>query len=211
MKKKEQTINRLPLRGWAVLDDKQRSIKKAAEEGNYSAIPFYIFEIIELCVEGFDRNSFWMDVAELYNKVQLTNQPTKNFPILTSKEKGKEMPWEYEGRSWYFWLNLFAKTYGWDEEKIGSMDIDDAIGLYQETQIDEQLRQEWEWGLSELSYEYNKSTRKSHFKPLPRPSWMKPIAPARTVIKKTKIPAAMMPQGQIVFLDETPTSENKPE
>lgn len=200
MKKKTTNIRRLTLRGWAAIDDLRRSIEK--NEGNWSAIPSLIFETIELCVDKFDRGMFWLDASKLYSEVISANLPTKKFPILTSKEKGQEMPWEYEGRSWYFWLNLFSKNYGWDKETIAALDIDEAIGLYQELTIEEQLEKEWEWGLSEVSYQYNPSTKKSVFQKLPRPDWMLGIVGKPKPVKKVRILASMMPQGNIISLDE---------
>lgn len=206
--KKRVKVNprRLTLRGWASLDDLRRSIDKSAKEENWSAIPDLIFRTIELCVDNFDRESFWMDAAQLYDESIKANEPTKQFPILTTKDKSKPLPWEYEGRSWFFWLHTLAKNYGWGAEEIGKLDLDDAIGLYQETLIDDQLDKEWDYGLSEIAYPYNSSTKKSVFKPMERPSWMKPIAPKNTPVRKTKIPVASMPIGNIVNLDEVHTS-----
>jgi hypothetical protein len=121
-----------------------------------------------------------------------------NFPILTSqtKENDNKLPWEYDGRGWYFWLNLFAKSYGWDEKTIGELDIDTAIGLYQETQIDEQLDREWEWGMSEIAYPYNDRTKKSEFRQLPRPDWMMPMAPKHVPV--VKIRKDMIPVGNVI-------------
>ena len=204
IKNKKTIPHRLPLRGWAVLEDVRRKIDHEAEWGRWSLIPDLIFQSINICTEKDTdhQDSFWLDVVELYNKAIEANSPRKVLPILTSKEKSKPMPWEYEGRTWYFWLNLFAKSYGWDAEKIGALDIDDAIALYQETVIDEQLENEWDWGLSEISYEYVPSTKKSKFRPLPRPSWMLGVAPqAKKPEKKIKILKKMLPQGNVVSLD----------
>jgi hypothetical protein len=206
MKKKSRLEpSRLSLRGWAALEDLRRSIDSAAEEGEWSVVPELIFQSIELCCE-VDRDSDWMEVAATYNQILQLNLPTKKFPMLTSKDKGKPMPWEYPGRSWYFWLNVLAKSYGWSAEEIGEMDVDDAIGLYQEIVIDDQLENEWQWGLSEMSYEYNNSTKKSHFKPLPRPDWMKGVVGKPKPVPKIKMPVRMMPVGNIFNLDEPPSS-----
>ena len=202
MNKKQLEPSRLSLRGWAALEDLSKSIATAAEVEDWSRVSVLVLEIVELSCGGFDRNLFWKDVAEAYAVAMQLNSPTKKFPIMTSKEKGKTMPWEYEGRSWYFWLNTLAKTYGWTPEEIGNLDIDDAIGLYQEIVIDDQMDSEWDWGLSEMSYEYNKSTKKSHFKPLPRPDWMKGIVGKSKPVPKVKMLAKMMPVGEIVILDE---------
>ena len=142
----------------------------------------------------------WYELIEIYSYIIKVNSPHINFPILNeSKKKNEKLPWEYRGRNWYFWLNLFAKTYGWDADTVSRLDIDTAIGLFQESQIDEQLGREFQWGLSEISYVYNHSTKKSEFKALERPDWMKPIAQAP---KKIKIRKDMMPVGNVINLDE---------
>ncbi len=209
---KEKDIRRLTLRGWAAIDDKRRSIEDASKEGESFLVSNLIFEIIEFVTsKKLPKETFWMDVAGIYGQVIEKNNPTKIFPILTSKEKSKPLPWEYLGRSWYFWLNLFAENYGWSEDQVSSMDIDTAIALYQEIIISGQLENEWQYGLSEIAYQYNPSTKKSHFKPLPRPDWMRGIVGKQKPVKTSKIPVAMMPAGVVINLDETQPTKNTPE
>lgn len=206
MKIKETDIRRLTLKGWAAIDDLRRTIDNLAQEGKWWLVPDIIFQVIEIgCSRKIPKILFWIDVIKIYNQILERNQPTKLFPILTSKEKGKPLPWEYEGRSWYFWLNLFGDRYGWDEEQISKLEVDTAIGLYQEIVIDDQLRNEWDWGLSEVSRGYDSSSKKSVFHPLPRPDWMRPIAPKRQAVKTVKMPAGMIPSGNVVALDEIDT------
>lgn len=201
MKKRSKRLN---LYGWAELDNLQRQLKSRAESGDANSASEIILQIIKLVDNRDYHNAFWLDVAKEFAEIQKENIPLKNFPMLSikSKKKDEQLPWEYEGRSWYFWLNLFAQNYGWDERTIKELDIDSAIGLFQEILIEEQLKQEWEWGLSEVSYSYDKNTKKSKFNRLPRPDWMLPIAPkTRKPVKKTRILASMMPKGNIVNLD----------
>jgi hypothetical protein len=173
------------------------------------------FAYYELCVQFIEMALFplyrfhrkldwnkvaWNEVIEVFSIVSQINSPQLDFPILVeSKKRQEKLPWEYKGRDWYFWLNLFATSYGWDSDTVSILDIDTAIGLYQELQIDSQLDREWWWGLSEISYPYNSSTKKSEFKALERPDWMKPIAQAP---KKVKIHKDMMPLGNVINLDE---------
>jgi len=161
-----------------------------------------IFKSIELAVIERPKwdDIFWMDVSDLYIRTSQANQPIIQFPILTSKTEKDDFPWEYPGRTWLFWLNVFAKNYGWDEASIATLDIDTAIGLYQEIVVDEQMRDEWQWGLSEKSVEYVPSTKKSKFVPLSRPEWMQAVAKPKKIVK-TKILKSMMPAGLVVNLD----------
>lgn len=194
---------RLPLREWAKLDDARQKIQTAAESNAWYDIPPLIYRSIRLSVTylpGLSKTN-WIKIAELYVRVVGVNQPTIKFPVLTSKTNAEKQPWEYEGRIWYFWLNLFATKYGWGEKEIGFLDIDEAIGLYQEILIDEQLRQEWEHGLSDLAYEYVPSTKKSKYRPLKRPDWMIGFAPkSKKPVKKIRMRATMLPVGNVVNL-----------
>jgi hypothetical protein len=196
---------RLTLKSWAALDDLRNEIRDAAERGLWHEAIEPIFQSIEMGAGKIDRNSAWMDVAKAYGDVLEINQPTKSFPLLDSREKGKPMPWEYKGRTWYFWLNLFGKSYGWSEAEVAGMDVDDAIGLYQEILVDEQLEMEWEYGLSEVAYSYDKTTKKTKFVPMQRPDWMRMVSPEsrNRPIKTMKIRADMMPQGNVVILDKS--------
>ena len=205
MLKMKKRSKRLNLYGWAQLDNLQRQLKAKAGQGDTQAVADIIFQVIKLVDNRNYLKSFWLDVVKLLSETQYANLPSKDFPMLSGKKKEESdpLPWEYEGRSWYFWLNLFSANYGWDEKQIRELDVDSAIGLYQEILIEEQLKQEWEWGLSEVSYSYDKNTKKSKFNKLPRPDWMLPIAPkVRKPVKKIKILRAFMPQGNVVSLME---------
>lgn len=204
IKNQNNKPRRLTLRGWAALDDLRREIEDQSREGNWYRVPGLIFNIIELSCE-VDKDMFWMDAIELFRETVSLNSPTKDFPILRAGGKSEPMPWEYPGRSWYFWLHLFASRYGWSEEEIGAMDIDSAIGLYQESQVEDQLRDEFSWGLSEVSYSYDKTTKKSKLVRLPRPTWMTRLVEKKKKAKKLPTLSTHMPAGEIVKL--TPDEE----
>lgn len=195
-------MNRLKLRDWSKLDTIRRKIETAAEEKRWAVIPDFIFEAIELCRESFKENTPWMKVAEAYSESLKVNYPRIKFPFLSSKEKGKDLPWDYPERTWYFWVNLLAGHYGWTQEYIGELDLDDALGLYEEILVNQQMKQEWEWGLSEIAYPYEKATKKQKFRPLSRPDWMIQTSKSKPV-KTIKIPKSAMPVGNIVNLDES--------
>ena len=80
------------------------------------------------------------------------------------------------------------------------MDIDTAIGAYQELSIDEQLQKEWEWGLSEVAYSYDSSTKKSRYVPLQRPAWMNPIIPKQLPVVKMR--KSHLPVGNVIDVQE---------
>lgn len=194
---------RLKFKEWIQLDSIKKKIDEEAEAGHWQAIPDLIFQFITACGYELDDPP-WMEAAEAFTSAVEENKPRIQFPIFKSRERGKHQPWEYEGRSWYFWLNVFARNYGWTGEVVAELDLDDAIGLYQEILVDEQFEKEWQHSLSELAYQYNKATKKSVFKPLGRPDWMSqydrvPNQPIKTV----KIPVKAMPIGVIINLDGT--------
>jgi len=203
---KEVTLNRLTLRGWAGLEGLKGEMDSATSKGDFEGIFGAMVKFIEMVISpsehGVDWGELpWYDFVTVYSMAVRTNSPTMEFPILrASGGDEKKMPWEYDGRAWYFWLNLFASAYGWNSDTVSMLDIDDAIALYQEIEIERQLGREWEWGLSEIAYPYNKSTKKSEYKALPRPNWMLPIVPKQLPVVKMK--KSFLPVGNVVDLQE---------
>lgn len=160
----------------------------------YRLLVSFIDTASSLLIKNWDEIP-WYEVISAYSEVVILNSPTIKFPVLFGEEsKNEKMPWEYTGRSWYFWLHLFASNYGWSEEHIGELDIDTAIGLYQEILLGDQLDREWHYGLSEVAYQYNSGTKKNEYKPLDRPTWMLPMAPKQLPV--VKIRKDLMPIGQ---------------
>ena len=119
-----------------------------------------------------------------------------DLPLLHATYDSETVSWDYEGRTWYAWANLFAKSFSWALEYIAELDLDDAIALLQEMRSSEQLNREWEWMLTEISYD-----KKGKHKELPRPHWMK-----GTIIPEasTKIKKSMLPVGNVLSWNETP-------
>lgn len=202
---KEINLRRLPLKPWCGLELLRKKMNDAISKKDFDNYFAYTVQTIEMASVSLPKINWeevpWIEVAQAQNAVVAINNITMDFPILRgSGQEEKVQPWEYDGRSWYFWLNLFASNYGWEEEKIAELDVDTAIGLYQELTISDQMEKEWEWGLSETSYGYNSSTKKSEFKPLPRPDWMKPIIPKELPVVRMR--RDMLPVGMIVDLQD---------
>jgi len=171
---KEVTLHRLKLKEWSKLESVKKDIDDAASKDDYQLLFRSMVNFIEAVISSPSEVNWerlpWYEFVDVYSKAVEINSPTIEFPILRgSKKEDKKLPWEYDGRSWYFWLNLFARRYGWVEQVIAEMDVDDALGLYQETSLDEQLEYEFLWGLSEVSYPYDNAPRKNKFVPMPRP------------------------------------------
>ena len=184
------------LKDWLDLEELRAKILEAAESRKdyaetSAAVRAYLSAAC--CVDYTDTS--WFEVVSDYENALKANLPTHSFALLKSKEKHERMPWEYEGRTWYYWLHIFSKNYGWSEEQIANLDIDTAIGLLQEILITRQEEHEWQWQLTEIAYPYNASTKKSVFQELPRPDWMKKIVPKP---KKIRMKANLFPQGLVI-------------
>jgi hypothetical protein len=196
------TFKRLNLKEWTILEENKVVMQEAVKRKDFHGI----FDTVSSCISTASNakveweNKPWFDMLQAYGEAIAINSPTKPFPILTSQEEKEEkLPWEYAGRIWYFWLNLFANSYGWTKEYIEVLDIDDAIGLYQETLIDDQLQREWEWIGYEAAFPYNESTKKSSFKELIRPMWMMGITSKPKIIKMLK---TLIPVGNVKSFNE---------
>lgn len=202
---KSFTIVRLDLKGWTELNELRERMEDATSNKDTFAYSELCVQFIEVALFPLDERIEWnkvpwTEVVELFSLVAQENSPKIKFPILLESKNNKEkLPWEYRGRVWYFWLNLFARAYGWNGDIVSKLDIDTAIGLFQEIQIDNQLDREFHWGLSEISYPYNSSTKKSEYRPMERPDWMKPVVQEP---KRVKIRRDMMPVGNVLNLDE---------
>lgn len=204
------TFKRLTLRGWSQLENLKKSMDDAVLGKDFDKYYICLVQFIETSMSPFREIEWkvvpWYEAITAYSEAVKLNLPTLEFPILAStKAENKKLPWEYDGRQWYFWLHILASNYGWDEYKIGDTDIDTALGLYQEILLEEQLDKEWTYSLSEIAFPYNSSTKKSEYKPLDRPEWMLPISPKQLpVIKMRK---EMMPVGNIIDMTEKPKKD----
>jgi hypothetical protein len=206
----ELKVKRANLCEWVRIGELQEEIGECLDNGNVIQAATDILEIIRISIPDIDYSSrFWYDVSVLFQSVIAINAPSEKFPILknfTEANKGgkrKKEAWDYRGRGWYFWLHTFAQKYGWDEKTIANLNIDDAVGLYQEIVLEDQMRHEWEWGLSEIAYSYDKTTKKSKLIPLPRPAWMAVNPEKKQDPEVLRVNKAFMPMGNIVDIAST--------
>jgi len=63
---------------------------------------------------------------------------------------------------------MLAKNYGWTLEYVSMLQVEEALAKIQEILVDEQLEHEFFYGLSEVAYSYDSSTKKSKFVPMPQ-------------------------------------------
>jgi len=198
-------IQRAKLRKWLELEDiRDRIFTTASRDNIASEVYLYLSIVFNVDTTVFEVAP-WYETIEYLLQALRVNTPSKKFPILTTRDNNRtQESWEYEGRTWYLWANIFAKNYGWTLEYIADLDVDEALGLMEEIMVEDQLRREWEWSLNEIAYPYNPATKKTEFKPLPRPQWMNPPISKPKVMK---IPKDMLPIGVILRAD-SPTIES---
>lgn len=192
-------IHRVKLKRWIELEDIKEKVSDAVGTHSDEVID-YILKYVSTA-SGLDySNAFWIDTIEALTELQALNVP-KQFPILKVQQKPKNvLDFHYEGREWYFWLNLFAAAYGWTVEYIENLDIDDAIALLQEIVYDEVSDKEWNWMLSDVAYEYDKHG-KGKLREFKKPPWIKAASKIKEPMK-VKIRKDLMPVGNVISADE---------
>ena len=203
----EYTIYRATLRLWLQLEEHKDRVTTSAESGNIDGIVDAVYSYLSavLLEEDIDLSELpWYEVIDAFYCAVTLNMPSLEFPLLKSVIDNQKFSWDYDGRTWYIWLNILSGK-SWSIEYIAELDIDDAIGLAQEIAIERQLELETQWALSERSVSYDKSG-KGKFHPLERPAWMLPLP---REIKPGKIPKHMLPQGMIISWNkDEPTKPN---
>jgi hypothetical protein len=191
------------LKDWLVLEELRAKILEAADK-NYAEVSAAVRKYLSVASSIEYQETVWYQTVKDFESVLQANLPLHSFSLLKSREKHEKMPWEYEGRTWYFWLHIFSKNYGWSEDQIANLDIDTAIGLLQEILITEQEEHEWQWSLTEIAYPYNQNTKKGEFHELPRPDWMRKIV---AIPQKVRIERELIPMGRVIgenYESETP-------
>lgn len=195
-------VKRYALEQWLILSDIHSKIQDAADTKNFDGVSDSLIEYVSAAV-GYCPQLNWLDFCGLFTEIIKVNNIDDRYPILKPSEKKQEKkPWEYFGRSKYFWIHILGKSFGWTKEYILNLDIDDAVALLQEIEISEQLDREFRWDLSEIAYSYDTNTKTSKHNPLPRPDWMME-SPAQKYLqrKHSKPPISMMPVGNVQSLD----------
>ena len=212
--KVEYPLVRSKLRAWLVLEDLYSNIIEAAELGNRTDFvsSMYSYVSAALFIPTEDMQSYpWYEVTRAFRNIFAVNIPSFDFPLLRKKiqkEVNKKIEWEYPGRTWFVWLHLLSKEYGWDIEYIENLDLDDGVALLQEILLDAQLEKEWTWSISEIAYSSDPTTHTTKFIPLERPEWMKPTPkPA----KKVKIKASELPVGLVLKWDTDTNEYTRPQ
>lgn len=193
-------VHRVKFRRWVELEDLREQVIRAVEdkaEGFPSRFHAYLSTALGIKTEEI-RGLAWVDCLNLFYAVHNANLPPSHLPLVSATPKDKKSQrddWDYPGRLWFYYANLLAGAYGWTLDYIAELSIEDGLSLVQELMTSDQLKKEFEWGMSEIAYPYNSKTKKSRYSPLPRPYWMLPVAKE---VKDVRIPKRLMPQGFII-------------
>lgn len=188
-----------------------RSLGEAANRRDTGGIADSLYEYLSSSNPDLARDLFdsapWFEVTRAYRSIDELNAlpQAERFAILTkysSDEDGKPPPWDYPGRLKITYLHIIASVYGWSQDQIFNMWPEDAIACVQEIMVDEQLEREFLHAHAEVSYGWNKATKKTTFQQLERPAWMV-LGNAieqerkRREIQKEVIPKQMLPAGVV--------------
>lgn len=196
---KTYSVSRPGLRKWLELEETNKQIVDYIRDKNMVEASHSICSYLLCIIDADDLQSvYWKEVAEAYIQVTMLCIPSIDLPMFQVNLDDKKEGWDYEKRTWYLWSHLLASHYGWSLEYIAELDFNDALALLEEILVEDQLKKEWEWSLTELAYPYNKATEKSEYKQLPRPSWMTgKVIPAKSM-KPVRMPADMIPVGVVM-------------
>lgn len=215
---KKYSVTRPKLQKWLYAENfRDKVIESADKKDDYGlvlGISSFLSALLDISKEDI-QSLPWHEVAEAYYYCSLETAPRLDLSIVHESKnvhrKSIPEPWNYDERTWYVWLHLFAKEYGWNIVYIADLDVDDALALLQEMSMQEQFQKEWEWSLSEVAYEYNKSTKTSKLRELPRPAWMKmgsrSYQKSLEHPKQIKMKRSFMPVGVIIH-EEIKTIDN---
>jgi len=182
------------------------SIKKLDKEKFIDGIK----NIIKLQTER--STDSYKNIIEIYIDffhILSNNTIKSNIVFLTpppEKKEYKEDRWNFDGRIFAQWIDVLAKTYGWDIDKILDLDVNMAVYLIQEILVNQQFEKEFTYSLSELAYRYDPQSKKSNFQPLHRPYWMEERIDV-VMNKPVRMLKKLMPHGVISIAGiETPNA-----
>lgn len=195
--------SKLGFRKFIELEQLKSEVTEAAESGDF---PDRVFAYLSAVFGKVNEKEGWQKTLVHLSEAQSKTVKIYIPIVKDSPKSGKEVEWNYAGRDWFFYSHLLAKAYGWTLEYISDLEVNDAFAHIQEILTDEQIEREFYHGLSEVSYRYDKSTKKSNYVPMKRPYWMRPVAP--NVIKKVKIKKSLLPVGVIKNLHGLPEEYN---
>ncbi len=190
-------------RKWLDLENKKSKCIEAAESEAFpEKVYAYLSAALDVPTKRLEKMT-WESTVHSLLKESAKFSPNRELPLLKDAPKdSKSVDWDYDGRNWHYYSHLIAKAYGWTLEYIGNLHPDIALAHIQEILTSNHIDDEFLYGLSEVAYPYNKNTKKSEYKPMKRPYWMKQSAPKE--IKRFKIRRDALPVGRIMDISGLP-------
>lgn len=192
----------LGFRKWIEQENlKSQLIEEAESEAFPDKVFAYLSASLSIPIKSLEKKS-WENTVQSLLKESAKFSPDRKLPMLKDAPKdSSKVEWDYDGRTWNYYSHLLAHAYGWTLEYIANLGVDEALAHLQEILTDEHLDREFLYGLSEIAYPFNKSTKKSHFKPMTRPYWMRvSVKP----IQKTRMRRSLLPVGEGIDLSGMP-------
>lgn len=198
------TIERARLGGFLRLQQARETLNEGIKDGGNGQIVGGLYDFLTVALPDLTPKDFnsapWYEVFNAHIAIENLNQVPwgTEFAILRIPDSGgKPVPWDNPLRAILIWIHLIAKTYAWAKSEIEELWPEEAIAFVQEIMADEQTDREFIHSLSEVSYEFNKTTKKSHYRPLSRPAWMMLARKTKEII--TTFRPDMMPVGNVIY------------
>lgn len=166
---------------YLALFEVNKSLGEAANRKDTGGIADSLYKYLSLCISDLTRDFFdsapWFEILDGYESLRDLNAipQAERFAILNQvggEDHDKPPAWDYHGRMQYLYVHIIATAYGWDQEQILNLWPEEAIAYIQEIMVDEQFEREFYHAHSEVSYSFDKATKKSKYQPLERPAWM---------------------------------------
>jgi len=191
-----------------------KSLGEAANRGDTGGITDSLYEYLSLCNPDLTRDLFdsapWFEVLDAYESLRDLNAipQAERYAVLSQigGEKIKPPPWDYRERLRVVYVHLIASVYGWGQEQILDLWPEEAIAYIQEILVDDQFEREFQHVHSEMSYTFDKATKKSKYMPLERPAWMVLGTVVEQELRRkdlvTKIHRDMLPAGVVLSRTE---------
>lgn len=193
-------MGEIRFRTWLRLEGLKEKVIKAVEIGS-DDFPDLLLEYISTALNvpaKYFQDAEWTVVIQAFYEITLKS-PTVKLPITEpTSEHFPPDDWDYDGRNWHLYAHLLSSRYGWTLEYISRLHVEEALAKIQEILSEKQLEKEFLHGLSEVAYVYDSQTKKSTYKPLPRPSWMRPKVKVEE-IKRIRMPISSLPVGNVNY------------
>lgn len=202
---REWTISRARLGGFLRLQQARDILLVGVKSEDNREIVIGLYAFLRVLLTDLTEDEFynaaWYEIAAAFITIENINllPHSKEFAIIRyAVSSDKSVAWDHSLRSGLIWVHMIARAYGWTKGDIESLWPEDAIALVQEILADEQIDREFVHALSEVAYEYNKSTKKSKYRPLTRPFWM--VGGDRDgQPRKTKLRKDWLPKGNVIY------------